>query len=175
MQAQTMTSLRDAAAPLAALLAKDEAPQDLGGLLDHIVTRYHHTHLRELPVAIDLAEQVEHRYPTRPDCPTGLADHLKVLAKDLEAHQWREEATLFPMIRIGAGHCLNFATRRMMDDHVAMDVQVMALQRFNAVLQPSPADPLCWQALAFMCRKLEADLREHARLEHVVLYALLLG
>lgn len=153
--------------------ANDVAPLDLPSLVDHIVERYHRTHLRELPIAIDLARQVEQHCAADPDCPIGLADFLSALAKDLEAHQWREEATLFPLIRIGTPTCLNFVMRRMMDDHVEMDVRLQALDRFTKGYQPSFEAPPCWQALSFMCRKFESDLREHAHLEHVILYALL--
>jgi regulator of cell morphogenesis and NO signaling len=155
------------------LPGNDTVPRDLPALVDHIVERYHRTHLRELPVTISLAREVEGRYAGDPACPIGLADHLSVLAKDLETHQWREEATLFPLIRIGTPMCLKFVMRRMMDDHVDMDVRLMALERFTASYRPSFEAPLCWQALSFMCRKFVADLREHARLEHEVLYALL--
>ena len=130
----------------------DTVPRDLAALVDHIVERYHRTHLRELPVTIDLAREVERRYAGDPACPIGLADHLSAMAKDLEAHQWREEATLFPMIRIGTPMCLNFVMRRMADDHVDMDVRLMALERFTASYRPSFEAPLCWQALYFMCR-----------------------
>jgi regulator of cell morphogenesis and NO signaling len=153
--------------------ANDEAPHDMASLVDHIVERFHRTHLRELPLAIRLSREVESRYAHEPTCPIGLADHLIALARDLEAHQWREEMTLFPLIRIGTPNCLNFVTRRMMDDHVDMDGRLMALKRFTDNYRPSFEAPFCWQALSFTCRKLEADLREHARLEHEVLYRLM--
>jgi regulator of cell morphogenesis and NO signaling len=160
-------------APWPAAAASDEAPHEMAALVDHIVQRYHQAHLRELPVAIGLAREVEDRHGREPNCPIGLADHLTALARDLEAHQSREEMTLFPLIRIGTPICLNFVTRRMMDDHVDMDVRLMALKRFTDNYRPSFEAPFSWQALSFVCRKLEADLREHARLEHEVLYRLI--
>jgi regulator of cell morphogenesis and NO signaling len=159
----------------AVVAANDEASHDLTALTDHIVERFHRVHLRDLPIAIDLAREVEQRFSGHVDCPVGLADHLGVLARNLEAHQWREEATLFPIIRIGTPFCLAFVARRMMEDHVAVDVHLMALKRFTAALRPSLDAPLCWHALTFMCRKLEADLRAHAQLEHEMLYDLLLA
>ena len=153
--------------------ANDVAPHDIPSLVDYIVERYHRTHLRELPDAIRLARRVEQLYAADPNCPVGLADHLSALAVDLEAHQWREETTLFPMLRIGTPNCLNFVARRMMDDHIRMDLQLTALQRFTKRFRPSLEAPFCWQALSFMCRKLETDLHEHTRLEHEVLYTLL--
>ena len=149
------------------------APHDIPSLVDFIVERYHLTHLRDLPHAIHLARQVEQLYAADPTCPRGLADHLSTLAVDLEAHQWREETTLFPMLRIGTPNCLAFVARRMVDDHLQLDLQVMALEGFTRRFRPSFEAPLCWQALSVLCRKLEADLREHAHLEHEILYAML--
>jgi len=151
----------------------DGAPADIPSLVDHIVERYHRTHLRELSVAIHLAQDVERLYARDLKCPRGLAGFLSELARDLEAHQWREEMMLFPLVRIGTPACQDLVTRRMTDDHAELDIQVMALKGFNDSFRPSFEAPFCWQALSFMCRKLETDLRAHARLEHEVLYALL--
>ena len=161
-----------APAPLAP--ANDAMPFDIPGLLAHIVERYHRTHLRDLASAIALADQVEQDYAGEPACPHGLGLRLRRLAMDLEAHQRREEFSLFPLLRIGTPHCLDFVTRRMMDDHLEMELQLASLQTFNVGHRPSFDVPVCWQALSCLCRKLEADLREHARLEHEVLYAALL-
>lgn len=155
--------------------ANDRAAHDIPALVDHIVERYHRTHMRELPYAISLARRVEALYGTDPNCPIGLADHLTLMAADLDAHQWREETILFPLLRIGRPHCLNFVTRRMMEDHIDTDLQIIRLRRLTKGYRPSFEAPFCWQALSFLCRKLETDLREHARLENEILYALLPG
>lgn len=172
MQAQTRRTYSDvnAGAPPA---ANDRAAYDIPALVDHIVERYHRTHMRELPHAISLARRVEGLYAADPNCPIGLADHLTLMAADLEAHQWREETILFPLLRIGGPHCLNFVTRRMMEDHIDTDLQVIRLRRLTKGYRPSFEAPFSWQALSFLCRKLDTDLREHARLENEILYALL--
>ena len=141
--------------------------------MNHIVERYHRTHMRELPYAISLARRVEALYGSDPNCPTGLADHLTAMAADLDAHQWREETILFPLLRIGRSHGLNFVARRMMEDHVDTELQIIRLRRLTKDYRPSFEAPFCWQALSFLCRKLETDLREHSRLENEILYALL--
>jgi regulator of cell morphogenesis and NO signaling len=155
------------------IIAADAGAYDIPALVDHIVERYHRVHLHDLACAIELAEQVEEVSADIPDCPRGLVDRLRQLSADLEAHQRREEFSLFPLLRLGTPRCLDFVTRRMADDHAEVDLHVMALHAFNTRHQPSLEAPLCWQALAFLCRKLEEDLREHARLEHEVLYAAL--
>jgi len=169
----TARAFRDVEAGGLQSAANDNAPHDIPSLLDFIVERYHRPHLRDLPCAIDLARRVEQSYAGRPGCPTGLADQLIAVARDLEAHQRREELIVFPLLRIGTPRCLDLAMRRMMDDHVGMDIRLMALQRLTSTYRPSFEAPFCWQALSFMCRKLEAEMREHARLEHEVLYSLL--
>ena len=156
-----------------AFAANAAAPSDVPALIDHIVERYHQTHLRELPYTINLARRVEQLYPSDPNCPVGLADHLTALERDLAAHQWREETILFPLARIGTPRCLDFVTRRMMTDHADVELEVIRPQQLTKGYRPSFQAPFCWQALSFMCRKLEADLREHTRLENEVLYALL--
>lgn len=155
--------------------ANDAAPYDIAALVDHIVERYHRTHLRELLDAIRLAQQVEQLCSADPNCPVGLADHLRAMAAALEAHQWREEHTLFPLLRIGTPRCLDFVSRRMMADHAEVELELIELHRLTKGFRPSFDAPVCWQALHVMCRKLEADLREHTRLEHEVLYTLLVN
>jgi regulator of cell morphogenesis and NO signaling len=157
------------------LTVNGAAPYDIPGLVDHIVERYHRTHERELPCTTRLARQVEQLYASDPNCPVGLADHLTALAAHLEAHHWREETILFPLLRIGTPHCLEFVIRRMTADHVDIELELMTLQRLTKGYRPSFEAPFCWQALHVMCRKLESDLREHTRLEHEVLYALLVS
>ncbi|WP_293353784.1 hemerythrin domain-containing protein [Phenylobacterium sp.] len=172
MRAQTTRNHFDAN-PGEPVTANDRTRFDIPALVDHIVERYHRTHLRELPYAIGLARSVEELYADDPNCPIGLADHLTAMAEDLDAHQWREETMLFPMLRIGTPHCLNFVTRRMMEDHIDTELQIIRLRRLTKGYRPSFEAPFCWQALSALCRKLERDLREHARLEDEILYAML--
>ncbi|WP_296599706.1 hemerythrin domain-containing protein [Phenylobacterium sp.] len=153
--------------------ANDAAPFDVTSLLERIVERYHRTHLRDLASAIALADEAENSRASDPTCPPGLGDHLRRLAAGLEAQQRREEFSLFPLLRIGTPRCVAFVTRQMMDDHVDMELRLDALRRFNSGHRPSFEAPLGRQALSFLCRKLEADLKAHARLEHEVLYAAL--
>lgn len=47
-----------------------------GALIDHIRTRYHDTHRRELPELIALARKVESAHATDPNTPHGLT-HLR--------------------------------------------------------------------------------------------------
>ena len=62
----------------------------------------------------------------------------------------------------------------MMADHADVELELIRPQQLTKGYQPPFEASSCWQALSFMCRKLEADLREHTRLENEVLYALLM-
>src|SRR5690606_18209914 len=76
--------------------------EETDALLDHILTRYHETHRRELLELIPLARKVEAVHEANPHAPRGLADTLQQLAGELEVHMKKEELILFPAMRRGA-------------------------------------------------------------------------
>lgn len=146
------------------------APSDPQGLIDHIVARYHRVHLQELPEAIALARRVEQVHADHPLRPAGLADHLAMMADDLQSHQHKEEAVLFPMMLEGPSPMLRFPIERMTAEHDDVAEQLLRL----AVLTTdfTAPDDACtsWRALYRACAKLDADLREHVHLENNVLF-----
>jgi iron-sulfur cluster repair protein YtfE (RIC family) len=87
-------------------------PEEPGALIDHILERYHETHRRELPELIRLAEKVERVHASHPDVPAGIAEALRTAAYELETHMMKEEAVLFPMMRLGhaSGHRSSHST-----------------------------------------------------------------
>lgn len=147
------------------------APSDPPALIAHIITRYHQVHMAEFPEAIRLARRVEAVHRARDSCPRGLADHLAIMADDLEGHQQKEEAVLFPMMLGGGGPSISFPINRMMSEHQDVAEQLLHL----AVLTTdfTPPDDACttWRALYNACAKIDADLREHMHLENNVLFA----
>jgi regulator of cell morphogenesis and NO signaling len=74
------------------------APTSLesGELIDHILTRYHEIHRRELPELISLSRRVQAVHAGHPKVPTGLADVLQHMLGELEVHMKKEELILFP-------------------------------------------------------------------------------
>jgi regulator of cell morphogenesis and NO signaling len=78
--------------PAACPAAGKETP----ALIDHIVERYHDTYRRELPELVALAQKVERLHGTDPSAPHGLAQGLKQMVSQLEAHMRTEERVLFP-------------------------------------------------------------------------------
>ncbi|MFZ5719163.1 MAG: hemerythrin domain-containing protein [Pseudomonadota bacterium] len=146
-------------------------PCDAAGLIELILTRYHDVHRREFPEAIRLARKVEAVHAGDPECPRGLADHLAFMADDLESHQQREEQVLFPMILNGGGPMLRFPIGRMMAEHAEVEAQLQRLRAFTHDHTAPPGACETWRALARACRKLDADLCEHMRLENEQLFA----
>ncbi|HEY0649335.1 hemerythrin domain-containing protein [Phenylobacterium sp.] len=156
---------------MAAAPGTQPAGDDVVGLIELILTRYHQTHRREFPEAIRLARKVEAVHAADPRCPRGLADHLALMADDLEGHQQREEQVLFPMILNGGGPMIRFPIGRMMVEHADVDEQLARLRTLTH--DYAAPDRACetWRALVRACRKLDCDLTEHMRLENEVLFA----
>ncbi|MBI1197944.1 MAG: iron-sulfur cluster repair di-iron protein [Phenylobacterium sp.] len=148
----------------------NDAPADVKGLIDLILTRYHDTHRRELPQAIAMARKVEAVHAGDAECPRGLADHLAFMADDLESHQQREEQVLFPMILGGGSPMIRFPIGRMMAEHADVEEQLVRLRALTHDHSAPPGACATWRALVIACRKLDFDLREHMRLENEVLF-----
>lgn len=141
-----------------------------GRLIDHIVTRFHRPHLEELADAIVLAERVEATHKASDDCPLGLADLLARLAEDLEIHQHKEEAVVFPLLLRGGGRTLAMPMARMLSEHDGLNRDLATLARLTAGFTPPAQACTTWRLLYGLCAKLDADLREHLRLENDVLF-----
>lgn len=144
---------------------------EVAGLIDLIQTRYHDTHRREFPQAIALARKVEAVHTAEPECPHGLADLLALMLDDLESHQRREEQVLFPMLMAGGSSMVRFPIARMMAEHVDVEEQLVRLRTLTHDFANPPEACETWRALTRLCRKLDADLREHMRLENEELFA----
>ena len=144
---------------------------EIGELIELIQTRYHDTHRREFPEAIRLARKVEAVHAAEPECPRGLADQLALMLDDLDSHQQREEQVLFPMLLAGGSPMVRFPIARMMAEHVDVEEQLACLRTLTHDFANPPETCEAWRALTRLCRKLDADLREHMRLENEELFA----
>lgn len=149
----------------------DPAPSTpTGALIDHIQTRYHDAHRRELPGLIALARRVETVHATDPDTPHGLTHALEAMAPELEAHMREEEAVLFPALRKGGAGGAAVAIARLRAAH---DGQEAALNRIAAITHgfrlPRSACQ-SWRRLYEGLGKLVEDLDEHIYLENEVLF-----
>lgn len=146
------------------------APAETADLIAHIIARYHKMHRREFRTVIELARRVESAHHARADCPRGLANLLSDLFEDLEDHQHKEEAVLFPAMIKGLGPVLRDPIARSMLDHDELG----ELLDFMAELTDDFVAPegacASWRALYAGCSKLDMDLREHVHLENNILF-----
>lgn len=146
----------------------DQAPAD--ALIHHILSRFHERHREQLPELIRLARRVEDVHGDRPDCPTGLADHLGVMHQELLSHMQKEEQVLFPMLLRGAGAMASAPISVMRMEH---DEHGVALQRLSDLTQDiTLPQAACntWRALYLGLRAFREDLMEHIHLENNVLF-----
>ena len=158
-------------AALAALDPSDaaSAPEATGALIDHIVSRYHETHRRELPELIRLARKVEAVHAAHVEAPKGIADTLGAIYAELEKHMQTEEADFFPLMRKDdAGNSLSVAQLR--HDHDRHGELLRRLESLaNGFVLPEGA---CrsWEALYAGSAKVVDDVMEHIHLENNVLF-----
>lgn len=149
--------------------AEAAAPAETGALIDHLLDRYHEVHRRQFPEAIFLAARVESVHGDRPDCPTGIAQHLAFMFDDLEAHHQKEEMILFPMMRRGELR-LGAPISRMEAEHDDVVEQLTGLARLTHDFTPPENACGTWRALYALCQEIDADLRDHMHLENNVLF-----
>lgn len=146
------------------------APAEVPDLISHIVERYHKVHRLEFPPIIEMARRVESVHHDRAECPRGLAELLSNMFEDLEDHQHKEEAILFPAMIAGMGLVLRDPIARMMGDHRELGELLASMAELTHDFVPPEGACATWQALYAGCRKLDADLREHVHLENNILF-----
>jgi regulator of cell morphogenesis and NO signaling len=141
-----------------------------GELIEHILTRYHETHRREVPELIKLARKVEAVHAKHPKVPHGLADTLQQLLGEMEVHMRKEELILFPAMRRRIGSALDAPISQMRHDHDGHGVQLRKLQEMTGNFTVPEQACRSWQALYAGSAKLADDLMEHIHLENNVLF-----
>lgn len=139
-------------------------------LVDHILARYHEVHRQQLPELIRLALKVEQVHADSPDCPTGLAEHLRGMQQELESHMQKEEQVLFPMMRQGGHAMIGHPIAMMRHEHDHHGGHLQALDALTHGGTPPEGACNTWRALYAGTRKLTDDLMEHIHLENNVLF-----
>ena len=148
----------------------DWSREPLGRLIDHVLARFHTRHREQLPELIRLALRVEQVHAAHPDCPAGLADHLRDMQQELESHMQKEEDVLFPILAMGQGARAGAPITVMRMEH---EQHGQALARLDAVTHDAtPPAGACttWRALYAGLRTLREDLMEHIHLENNILF-----
>lgn len=146
------------------------AAQDTGALIDHILSRYHEVHRRDLPELIRLARRVEAVHAEHPRVPRGLAEALAALQIELEAHMQKEEMVLFPAMRQEPGHGLGAPIAQMRHEHDGHGVQLRQLEALTGDFVLPEGACRSWQALYLGAERLVQDLMEHIHLENNILF-----
>lgn len=140
----------------------------LNATVDHVLSRYHDTHRRQLEGILPLLDKV--RQVHQDTFPADLYPVVMHLAQELDSHMQKEERMLFPMIKQGMGRNAAMPVRVMMmehDDHSSLTEQILQL---TDQLTP-PADACgSWQNLYAQLRELLTDLHNHIELENTILF-----
>jgi regulator of cell morphogenesis and NO signaling len=142
----------------------------LGALIEFIEGTYHRKLRLELPDPIGMAAKVEETHAEKPDCPRGLADHLRAAQGAVLSHLEKEEKILFPMIRSGRGAAASAPIRVMEMEHDDHGETLAQTQRLTGNLTVPPEACTTWRALYLRLRELESDLMDHIHLENNVLF-----
>ncbi|WEX08590.1 iron-sulfur cluster repair di-iron protein [Chelativorans sp. AA-79] len=145
-------------------------PEETGPLIDHILSRYHETHRRELPELIRLARKVEAVHAVHPQAPIGLADTLHEMHSELEVHMQKEEMELFPLMRRDGDPLDALSIEQMRDDHHRHGDHLRRLEEIANGFVPPEGACRSWQALCAGGAKLVDDVMEHIHLENNVLF-----
>ena len=147
-----------------------DEPEDVDGMIDMILTRYHETHRRELPELVKLARRVEAVHRDVPSAPKGLADLLEHIGRELESHMQKEEQILFPMMRQGGHPMIVHPISVMLAEHEDHGANLAILEQLTNDFTPPPEACTTWRALYAGARKLADDVMEHIHTENNKLF-----
>ncbi len=150
--------------------AREPDASSVQTLIADIVECFHMVHREDLERLVPLARKVESVHAGHPQSPKGLADLLASMREELEAHMTKEEQVLFPTLLAGNAGCAPFAIRRMRLEHDDHSESLTALRELTSNFEPPAGACRSWQALYAGCAKLDAELREHIRVENEVLF-----
>lgn len=164
--------LADLTASLQGLIdaAAQDAPQETGALIDHILTRYHDTHRTELEWLIPLARKVEMVHGDHEDAPLGLAEALIALAEDLDSHMAKEERVLFPMMKNGGNPMIAHPIAVMRQEHDDTAALLRRIEHVSHGLTLPEGACGSWTALYTGVAKLTGDVVRHMHLENDILF-----
>ncbi len=147
-----------------------DLPESTDDLIDHILTRYHEVHRRELPELCALARQVEEVHAGHPAQPKGLANIVATIQGEMESHMQKEEQVLFPLMREGGHPMIVHPIAMMRHEHDEHAANLAAMTEITNGLT-LPADACSkWRALYAGLAKLSADLEAHIRIENEILF-----
>ncbi len=139
-------------------------------LVEHLLARYHTVHREQLPELIRLARRVEQVHGDRDTCPHGLADHLTVMAQELESHMHKEEVVLFPLILKQQGHVASMPIGVMRMEHDSHGAELRRMGELTNDITPPRDACTTWRALYQGLRAFREDLMAHIHTENNILF-----
>lgn len=141
-------------------------------LIQHLLSRYHDVHRRQLAEVILMARRVEQVHRDHPDCPHGLAAHLQEMAEELENHMRKEELILFPMLQTHANPVqVNAPISVMRHEHDQHGDALRDMSKLAHDMQPPKGACNTWRALYGNLAQFRDDLMQHIHLENNILFA----
>jgi regulator of cell morphogenesis and NO signaling len=144
--------------------------QDSAAMIDHILTRYHEVHRRQLPELILLARKVEQVHAAKPGVPAGLADTLQHALGELEVHMKKDELILFPAMRRHGAGPLDGPIAQLRHDHVDHGELVERITQLTDDFTVPEGGCGTWRALYAGAAQFKDDLIEHIHLENNILF-----
>lgn len=159
-------------AELASLQRPDELPArtDPAALIDHILTRYHEVHRKQLPELVRMARRVEAVHGEHPLVPNGLAQLLETMENELISHMQKEEIVLFPMLKAGGNAFLYQPIGMMRAEHIDHGALLDAVLTLTRGATPPEGACNTWRALYAGIAQFNDDLINHIHLENNVLF-----
>ncbi|QMW14737.1 DUF542 domain-containing protein [Pseudoalteromonas sp. MT33b] len=141
-------------------------------LVEHILTRYHRVHRVQLEELIRLSERVEEVHFDKPNCPNGLANHLKNMYVELEDHMQKEELFLFPMLQADTiPDMVSGPISVMMADHEAHIAEIEKIYQLTNDVTLHAGACNTWTALYLGLQAFISDLNMHIHIENAILFA----
>ena len=140
-------------------------PTTAQDLMDYILREFHEKHRQDLPALIALAKKL----PSSPDSPS-FAEELQALTVELEAHMFKEEMRLFPMMEQGGNTLIQLLIDDMMQEHARHSVDTAAMTaRLNALVVP-PAQQATLDAVKAGWQAFLVELAKHVAAEDEALF-----
>ena len=145
-------------------------PEDTDTLIDHILSRYHEVHRRQVPELIMLSRRVEQVHAGKAGVPAELADMLQRALGELEVHMRKEELILFPAMRRQGTGPLDGPGAQMRHDHVDHGVALERMTELTDDFTVPVGACRTWRALYAGAAQLRDDLTEHIHIENNILF-----
>lgn len=144
--------------------------QDTDAIIDHVVSRFHEVHRRQLPELIMLSRKVEQVHAGKEGVPAGLADLMQQALGELEVHMRKEELILFPAMRRHRDGPLDGPIAQMRHEHVDHGEFIEQVTRMTNDFTPPAGACGTWRALYASAAQFKDDLIEHIHTENNILF-----